>query len=81
VAINDLKHALVHIAYKTDNHTSTSPLNFFTGRMLFLTPNELKQHQRAEVVKEKKFLKRAINNKNVETRLYIYDGGKWRGRG
>jgi len=28
--------ALTH----TDNHASTSPLNFFTGRMLFLTPNQ-----------------------------------------
>jgi len=25
---------------KTDNHASTSSLNFFTGRMLFLMPNQ-----------------------------------------
>jgi len=25
---------------QTDNHTSTSSLNFFTGQMLFLTPNQ-----------------------------------------
>jgi len=24
---------------RTDNHASTSSLKFFTGRMLFLTPN------------------------------------------
>jgi len=30
----------------TDNHASTSSLNFFTGGMLFLTPNE--QHQSIE---------------------------------
>jgi len=25
---------------QTDNHASTSSLNFFTGRMLFLSPNQ-----------------------------------------
>ena len=25
---------------QTDSHTNTSSLDFFTGRMLFLTPNE-----------------------------------------
>jgi len=30
----------------TGNHASTSSLNFFTSRMLFLTPNQ--QHQSAE---------------------------------
>ena len=25
---------------KTDNHTSTSSLNFFTSQMLFLMPNQ-----------------------------------------
>jgi len=28
---------------QTDNHTSTSSFNFFTGQMLFLPPNQ--QHQ------------------------------------
>jgi len=31
---------------QTDNHTSTSPLSFFTGRMPFLPPNQ--QHQSTE---------------------------------
>jgi len=31
---------------QTDNHASTPPLNFFTGRMPFLQPNQ--QHQSAE---------------------------------
>ena len=31
---------------QTDNHTSTQPLSFFTGRMPFLLPNQ--QHQRTE---------------------------------
>jgi len=28
---------------QTDNHTNTSSLNVFTGRMLFLTPNQQRQ--------------------------------------
>jgi len=28
---------------QTDNHTSTSPLSFFTGRMPFLSPNQQRQ--------------------------------------
>jgi len=31
---------------QTDNHASTPPLNFFTGWMPFLQPNQ--QHQSAE---------------------------------
>jgi len=38
-------HQLVHMqiictTLQTDNHASTQSLNFFTGRMLFLTPNQ-----------------------------------------
>jgi len=28
---------------QTDNHASTSPLRFFTGRMPFLSPNQQRQ--------------------------------------
>jgi len=31
---------------QTDNHASTPPLSFFTGRMPFLPPNQ--QHQSTE---------------------------------
>jgi len=34
------------ISLQTDNHASTPPLKFFTGRMLFLPPNQ--QHQSTE---------------------------------
>ena len=37
-------YASLHLA--TDNHASTSPLSFFTGRMPFLPPNQ--QHQSTE---------------------------------
>jgi len=31
---------IICTSLQTDNHTSTSPLNFFTGRMPFLTPTQ-----------------------------------------
>ena len=33
---------IVCISLQTDNHDSTSSLNFFTDRMLFLAPNRVK---------------------------------------
>jgi len=30
-------------SHQTDNHASTSPLSFFTGRMPFLSPNQQRQ--------------------------------------
>jgi len=33
----------------TDNHASNSSLNFFTGRMLFLTPNQQCQSTESKV--------------------------------
>jgi len=43
---NPLGHMQVCTSLQTDNHTSTSPLSFFTGRMPFLPPNQ--QHQSTE---------------------------------
>jgi len=40
----------VCISLQTDNHASTPPLSFFTGRMPFLTPNQ--QRQSTEQLKE-----------------------------
>jgi len=40
----------VCISLQTDNHASTRPLSFFTGRMPFLTPNQ--QRQSTEQLKE-----------------------------
>ena len=44
-------HQLDHMqtictSLQTDNHASTPPISFFTGRMPFLPPNQ--QHQRTE---------------------------------
>ena len=43
---HQLGHMQVCISLHTDNHASTPPLKFFTGRMPFLLPNQ--QHQSTE---------------------------------
>jgi len=40
---HQLGHMQVYTSHQTDNHASTPPLNFFTGRMLFLMPNQQRQ--------------------------------------
>ena len=43
---HQLGHMQVCTSLQTDNHASTPPLSFFTGRMPFLPPNQ--QHQSTE---------------------------------
>ena len=43
---HQLGHMQVCTSLQTDNHASTPPLSFFTGRMPFLPPNQ--QHQTTE---------------------------------
>jgi len=40
---HQLGHMHVCTSLQTDNHASTSPLKFFTGRMPFLPPNQQRQ--------------------------------------
>jgi len=40
---HQLGHMQVCTSLQTDNHTSTSLLKFFTGRMPFLPPNKQRQ--------------------------------------
>jgi len=40
---HQLGHMQVSTTLQTDNHTSTPPLSFFTGRMPFLPPNQQRQ--------------------------------------
>jgi len=40
---HQLGHMQVCTSLQTDNHASTSPLKFFTGRMSFLPPNQQRQ--------------------------------------
>jgi len=44
--MNKLGHMQVCTLLQTDNHASTPPLSFFTGRVPFLSPNQ--QHQSTE---------------------------------
>jgi len=37
---NPLGHMQVCTSHQTDNHASTPPLSFFTGRKRFLPPNQ-----------------------------------------
>jgi len=40
---HQLGHTQVCTLLQTDNHASTPPLSFFTGRMPFLPPNQQRQ--------------------------------------
>ena len=40
---HQLGHMQVCTLLQTDNHTSTPPLSFFTGRIPFLPPNQQRQ--------------------------------------
>jgi len=40
---HQLGHMQVCTLLQTDNHASTPPLSFFTGRMSFLPPNQQRQ--------------------------------------
>jgi len=40
---HQLDHMQVCTSLQTDNHASTPPLKFFTGRMPFLPPNQQRQ--------------------------------------
>jgi len=53
---HQLGHMQVCISLQTDNHASTPPLSFFTGRMPFLPPNQ--QHQSTEGTKGKEMSKK-----------------------
>jgi len=43
-------HMQVCTSLQTDNHATTPPLSFFTGRMAFLPPNQ--QRQSTEITEE-----------------------------
>jgi len=40
---HQLGHMQVYTLFQTDNHASTQPLSFFTGRLPFLPPNQQRQ--------------------------------------
>ena len=61
-----LGHMYVCTSLQTDNHASTPPLSFFTGRMPFLTPNQ--QHQSTEGKIAAEFLLK-LNRKSYAYRM------------
>jgi len=46
---HQLGHVRVCTSVQTDNHASTPPLSFFTGRMLYLPPNRQRQSTEGRV--------------------------------
>jgi len=54
---HQLGHMQVCISLQTDNHASTPPLNFFTGRMPFLLPNQQRQSTEDILHYQNKFCK------------------------
>jgi len=51
---HQLGHMQVCISLQTDNHASTPPLKFFTGRMPFLPPNKQSQSTEGTVSQQSK---------------------------
>ena len=60
-------HQLGHMqtictSLQTDNHTSTPPLSFFTGRMPFLAPNQQRQSTEGKSVEDTYYSNRTITH-------------------
>jgi len=51
----------------TDNHASTPPLSFFTGRMPFLPPNQQRQSTEGMASDREKNKQKTICNKHQNT--------------
>ena len=66
---HQLEHMQVCTSLQTDNHTSTPPLCFFTGRMPFLLPNQ--QHQSTEGKSETDSVMSAENRKGKNVCRYL----------
>jgi len=45
---HQLGHMQIYTSLQTNNHASTPPLSFFTGRMPFLPPNQQRQSTEGE---------------------------------
>jgi len=60
---HQLSRMQVCTSLQTDNHASTPPLSFFTGRMPFLPHNQ--QRQSTESNKSEKFRKIHIHNADL----------------
>jgi len=60
---HQLGHMQVCISLQTDNHASTPPLKFLTGRMPFLPPNQQCQSTEGKTLRQNKM--KANDKKNI----------------
>jgi len=61
----------VSTSLQTDNHASTPPLSFFTGRMPFLPPNQQRQSTEGKITKWQQTTNKSVNNYNSVIVLLI----------
>jgi len=64
---HQLGHMQVCTSLQTDNHASTPPLGFFTGRMPFLPPNQQCQSTEGKSAKKNYSLKEKTQQKHLHT--------------
>jgi len=69
---HQLGHMQVCTSLQTDNHTNTSSLSFFTGRMPFLPPNQQRQSTEATLNKLNFRKKRSQRQTHRTTLLPCY---------
>jgi len=70
---HQLGHMQICTSLQADNHASTPPLSFFTGRMPFLPPNQ--QHQSTEGTDYKQQNTRNFCSQFVEDIFYKRENG------
>jgi len=68
---HQLGHMQVSTSLQTDNHASTPPLSFFTGRMPFLLPNQQRQSTEGKITKWQQTTNKSVNNYNSVIVLLI----------
>jgi len=61
---HQLGHMQVCTSLQTDNHASTAPLSFFTGRMPFLPPNQQRQSTKGSLCPQQVRNKSTTNRSN-----------------
>jgi len=69
---HQLGHMQVCTWFQTDNHASTPPLSFFTGRMPFLPPNQQPQSTEGTFRTSNCYRNQAQDDINHQTPTKIY---------
>jgi len=71
---HQLGHMQVCTSLQTNNHTSTPPLSFFTGRMPFLPPNQQRQSTEGKLTTTSNDTKSQEEQRARHTNKLIFDG-------